>query len=228
MVTAVIAAGGMGTRMGAGFNKVYMPLAGTEIIARTVSAFEDCGVVDEIIVVTGNDDIPLFNDIAKKYGFKKISSVICGGKTRAGSVYNGLKAASGDIVLIHDGARALITGEEITRVTEDCKKYGAAALGVKCKDTLKSSDENGFISGTLDRETTYQIQTPQAFLRSDIIRAHETSDNASAATDDCMLAESIGIKIKITEGSYENIKLTTPSDIAVGEEILKRRSERCG
>lgn len=226
MITAVIAAGGKGTRMGAGFNKVYMRLAGIEIITRTVSAFENCSIIDEIIVVTGENDIPVFKDISKKYKFKKVTSVICGGETRSKSVYNGIMAASGDIVLIHDGARALITSEEICRTAEDCKKYGAAALGVKCKDTLKSCDENGFISGTLDRETTYQIQTPQAFFRNDIIRAHELFDDP-AVTDDCMLAERAGIKIKITEGSYENIKLTTPSDIAIGEEIIKRRTAQC-
>lgn len=223
MITAIIAAGGKGTRMGAGFNKVYMALSGTEIIVRTVSVFEKCAAVDEIVVVTGDDDTARFKLLAGQYGFKKISAVVCGGNTRSESVYNGLRAASGSIVLIHDGARALITENEIERVISDCRRYGAAALGVKCKDTLKKADADGFINSTLDRETTYQIQTPQAFFKNDILRAYKAAEGLDA-TDDCMLAERAGIKIKITEGSYENIKLTTPSDIAVGEEILKRRT----
>lgn len=220
MITAIIAAGGKGTRMGADRNKVYLELCGMKIIARTVSAFEMNANIDEIVVVTGENDIPMFNDIAQKHGFKKIKTVTCGGATRVESVYNGLRQASGEIVLIHDGARALIKQHEIDDVIADCKKYGAAALGVKCKDTLKASDSMGFVAGTIDRESTYLIQTPQAFFRDEIIKAHETV-NDNTATDDCALAERIGMKIKITEGSYDNIKLTTPSDIAVAERILK-------
>lgn len=223
MVTAIIAAGGSGTRMGAGINKVYLESDGIEIIARTVSVFEKSDIIDEIIVVTGINDIPLFNELINKYCFKKISAVVQGGGTRAESVYNGLIQASGEIVLIHDGARMLITVDEIERVFNDCKKFGAAALGVKCKDTLKISD-NGFICGTLDRETTYQIQTPQVFYKDTIIKAHQNAKD-NTATDDCALAEQIGVKIKITEGSYENIKITTPSDLAIAHEILKKRGE---
>ncbi len=225
MVTAIIAAGGKGTRMGAGINKVFLPLCGMEIIARTVSVFDSSPLIDEIVVVTGAGDIPLFNEIAAKYSFGKISAVVCGGETRAESVRNGLTAAKGDIVLIHDGARALITSEEIAAVLDDCVKYGAAALGVKCTETLKSTDGSGFISATLDREHTYLIRTPQAFIRSQILDAHNTPDAASA-TDDCMLAERAGIKIKITPGSSENIKLTEPADLIIGEEILKRREAK--
>lgn len=223
MVTAIIAAGGSGTRMGAGINKVYLECDGIPIIARTVSVFEKSDIIDEIIVVTGINDISLFKELSLKYGFRKISAVIQGGSTRAESVYNGLTHANGEIVLIHDGARMLITTEEIEQVFDDCKKFGAAALGVKCKDTLKINN-GGFIAGTLDRETTYQIQTPQAFYKDTIIKAHQNAKD-NTATDDCALAEKIGVKIKITEGSYENIKITTPSDLAIAHEILKKRGE---
>lgn len=224
MVTAIIAAGGKGTRMGADINKIFLPLGAMEIISRTISAFENCPRIDETVVVTAENDLPILRRVLKKYGFKKLAAIVAGGSTRAESVRNGLNAASGDIVLIHDGARPLITEDEILRVIDDCEKYGAAALGVKCKDTLKKSDADGFIETTLDRETTYQIQTPQAFYRKDILRAHSLPGSESA-TDDCALAERAGIKIKITEGSYENIKLTTPSDIIIGEEILRRRTQ---
>lgn len=223
MITAIIAAGGRGTRMGADINKVYLNLDGMEIIARTVLAFEENQEIDEIIVVTGEADILRFEEIQRHYGFCKISAVVVGGGTRAESVYNGLKKSKGDIILIHDGARALISQEEINNVITDCKKYKAAALGVKCKDTLKASTD-GFITATLDRETTYQIQTPQAFMREIILSAHQNAcDNLT--TDDCGMVEAMGVKIKITEGSYDNIKLTTPSDMAIGSEILKRRSK---
>lgn len=225
MVTAVIAAGGKGTRMGAGMNKVYMKLAGIEIIARTVSVFENSSSIDEIIVVTGENDIDAFREIERRCDFRKVAAVICGGAARSESVYNGLLKASGDIVLIHDGARALITEEEIDAVLADCRKYGAAALGVKCKDTLKIADSGGFIAATADRERTYQIQTPQAFFKDVIISAHRAAED-NTSTDDCALAERMGVRIKITEGSYDNIKLTTPSDIAIGEEILKRRAAK--
>lgn len=221
MITAIIAAGGKGTRMGAGINKVYLDLCGMEIIARTVLAFERCDNIDEIVVVTGENDIDTFKRLMKKYGFRKISSVVCGGKTRVDSVYNGLACANGDIVLIHDGARALITQKEIDDVIADCKKYGAAALGIKCCDTLKFS-ENGFISGTANRDTVYRIQTPQAFYKKDILLAHKTAPDKNV-TDDCALAEQLGIKIKITEGSDENIKLTSPSDMIAAVNILRWR-----
>lgn len=221
MITAVIAAGGKGTRMGADINKVYLYLGGMQVIARTVSAFEKCDNIDEIIVVTGKNDIENFNKIIREYDFRKVAAVVCGGETRVDSVYNGLSHANGDMVLIHDGARALITEKEINDVIEDCKKYGAAALGVKCCDTLKYS-ENGFISGTANRDTVYRIQTPQAFYKKDIMLAHETAPDKNV-TDDCALAEQLGIKIKITEGSGENIKLTSPPDMITATNILRWR-----
>ena len=223
MVTAIIAAGGSGTRMGAGINKVYLECDGTPIIARTISVFEKSDIIDEIIVVTGINDIEMLKELVKKYNFKKVSAVTEGGSTRAESVYNGLMHANGEIVLIHDGARMLITVDEIEKVFNDCKEFGAAALGVKCKDTLKIND-SGFIAGTLDRETTYQIQTPQVFYKDTIIKAHQNAKD-NTATDDCALAEQMGVKIKITDGSYDNIKITTPSDLAIAHEILKKRGE---
>lgn len=223
-ISAVIAAGGKGSRMGASKNKVYLELEGIEVIARTVSVFEKNRNTDEIIIVTGKDDIEIFEELAVKYKFHKIRAVVCGGKTRAESVVKGLEKVNGEIVLIHDGARALITDAEINAVIEDCRKFGAAALGVRCKDTLKSADDKGFIASTIDRESTYMIQTPQAFFADDIKNAYQSVNNLNL-TDDCAVAEKAGIKIKITEGSSENIKLTTPSDMAVGAEIIRRRSQ---
>ena len=222
MVSVIIAAGGKGTRMGADINKVYLKLSGKEILVHTIEAFQQNKNVDEVIVVTGECDIEKCKTLAQKHNLTKVSAIVCGGDTRQKSVYNGIIASKCDIVAIHDGARALISQEEINAVIADCKKYGAAALGVKVKDTLKASDD-GFISKTVDRSNMYAIHTPQVFAREDIIKAHQAAQNLHA-TDDCGLAENIGIRIKITEGSYNNIKITTPEDMIMAEAILKGRN----
>ncbi len=224
MISAVIVAGGQGKRMGAGFNKLFLKLCGKEIIAHTLSVFENCGVIDEIILVTGEGDKLLMCEIADREGFKKISAVVEGGRERSDSVYNGLKAANGDIVAIHDGARCLVTEPEIIKVIEDAQKYGAAALGVKVKDTLKSIDETGKITATVDREKTIQIQTPQVFRLSEIKELHKRAamENATV-TDDCSVFERYGKDVYVTLGEYENIKITTPSDVAIGERIIQQR-----
>lgn len=222
-ITAVIVAGGKGTRMGAQMNKVFLPLLGREMLFYTVSAFESNKNIESIIVVTGKDDIDKCRSLVKKYGFTKVEHITEGGATRRQSVRNGLYKASGDIVLIHDGARALVTDEEINSTINDCISFGAAAAGVKCKDTLKR-EENGFIAGTIDRESTYLIQTPQAFALDRIRSLHDRAEREGfEATDDCMIAEHYGMKIKISEGSYNNIKLTTPEDMLTGEQILMKR-----
>ena len=205
-ITAVIVAGGKGTRMGADKNKVFLKILGREVLYYTISAFEKNDKIDD------------------KYDIKKVSYITEGGTTRQESVMNGLKKAEGDIVLIHDGARALVTDDEINNSVADCIKFGAAAVGVKCKDTLKSADSDGFIAGTVDREKTFMIQTPQVFYLDKILDMHQKAlDENFVATDDCMIAEHYGVKIKISDGSYDNIKLTTPEDMIIGERILRKR-----
>lgn len=226
-VSAVIAAGGRGTRMGAGFNKVFMELNGKEILLHTIRAFDESPFVDEIIVVTGAEDIERVQNLAKEHNIKKLVCVTEGGSTRRASVYNGIIRASGDMIAVHDGARCLISVQEIEDVIRDCEKYGAAAVGVISKDTLKSADDDGFIIGTIDRSRTYQIQTPQVFMRDVLLDAHEAAiRDGFEPTDDCALAERMGIRIKITAGSYDNIKITTPEDIPVAERILSRRKNK--
>lgn len=222
-ITAVIVAGGKGTRMGGGKNKVFLKILNREVLYYTVSAFENNNRICDIIIVTGKDDIAECARLTESLNFKKVKRITEGGETRQQSVMNGLLAADGDIVLIHDGARALVTDNEINSSIDGCISCGAAAAGVKCKDTLKSA-ENGFIAGTIDRERTYLIQTPQTFHLREIKSMHErAAKEGFEATDDCMIAEHYGIKIKISEGSYENIKLTTPEDMIIGERILRKR-----
>ena len=223
MVTAVIAAGGKGRRMGYKENKVFMKILDKEIILHTLEAFEKNEDIDEIIVVAGENEHRRIAQMAK--GIKKMRAVTTGGRTRQESVRNGIAFANGDIILVHDGARALIAQSEITKAVNAAKEYGAAAVGVKVKDTLKSS-KDGFISGTIDRETVYQIQTPQAFSRDIIIKAHKMAQESGRDfTDDCGAVEEMGNRIKIIDGSYDNIKITTPEDIEIAEKILKKRSE---
>lgn len=217
MNSAIIVAGGKGRRMGADKNKVFLDLAGEPVLVRTVKAFQANKKIDEIIVITGKDDIDEAKNILSC--FDKISAIGEGGETRQQSVYNGIKLSKGDMLLIHDGARALISQKEIDDVIEECSKYNAAALGVMCKDTLKSVNCDGFITATVDRSSTYHIHTPQAFSRSIILSAHEKAiRDGFEATDDCALVEHYGGKIKLTEGSYNNIKLTTPIDMIIGKE----------
>ncbi len=218
-VSAIIVAAGSGTRMGAGKNKVFLELFGKTILEHTVSVFENCACISEIIVVTNE------LEEAKKVlsAYKKVKNIVPGGNVRGESVKNGLYAASGDIACIHDGARALILPEDVEKVVLAAKEFGAAALGVKCKDTLKQADENGFISGTLDREYVYNIQTPQVFGMAAIKEMYEKCEESF--TDDCALAEKYGQAVKIVDGSYDNIKITTPDDLELAAKILEKRGK---
>lgn len=225
MVSAVIVAGGKGTRMGAGYNKVFMELSDLSIISRTVSVFDACNEIDEIVIVTAEDDIPKMTEVTKDYS--KVKEITVGGELRQDSVYNGLLKVKGDIVLIHDGARCLVTENIIKGVVSDVNAYGAAATGVTVKDTLKSVDAVGNIIATVDREKTVQIQTPQGFKKDEIIEMHKRARvDKLEVTDDCSVFEHYGKIVHFTRGSYDNIKITTPIDIAIGEEILKRRAQR--
>lgn len=222
-LSALICAAGSGKRMNAGKNKVFLSLCGRPVLYYAVSAFER-SAVSEIVIVTGSGDVEECKRLVSDYGFKKVKAVVTGGDTRQQSVYRGLAECTGDIVAIHDGARALISESEIASSIADCLNYGASAVGTRCKDTLKKADADGFIEATLDRETTYCIATPQVFELSHIKAAHEKAlAEGFAATDDCSLYERMGGRIRITEGSYENIKLTTPDDLLLAEKILRKR-----
>lgn len=223
---AVIVAAGTGSRMMAGINKVFLPIFHQEMLCYTIEAFEASPLISNIILVTGERDTARCHELAEQRHYQKLKHILSGGASRRQSVFAGLKACCADFVCIHDGARALITPEEIEKVLKDAFQFQAAALGVCVKDTLKDVDENGFIQGTIDRERTYQIQTPQVFRRDKILYFHEKADKYNIqVTDDCALAEHFGMRVKVTKGSYENIKLTTPEDIFIAEKILKRRME---
>ncbi len=219
---AVIAAAGMGKRMGAGIPKQFLMLNGKPIILHTVLAFDKCHEVDEIVVVTGKEDIELTKNILKD--IKTPLSVVAGGAERQNSVYNGLMALSGDIdyVLIHDGARPFIEEKYIIKIIEEVKKFQACIMGVRTKDTIKLCSENGFISETPPRETLWNALTPQAFSLKVIKSAYDkVLSSGITVTDDAMAAEFIGVKPKMIEGSYKNIKITTPEDLEIAKTFFK-------
>lgn len=218
-VAAVIAAGGSSTRMGK--DKLLMDLCGKSVIVRTVEAFSSCGFFDEIIVVSSYDNIQAFSEEFNKSNLSV--KLVPGGKTRGESSLNGIKASESDYVLIHDGARPLVTKKIIEETLEECIKYGAAATGVRAKDTIKQVDGDLFIANTVPRETAMLIQTPQAFSREDILKAYESADGSE--TDDCAVAEKSGNVIKLVEGSYENLKLTTPEDVITAREIISSKEK---
>ena len=196
-------------------DKMLMPLSGKSVIERTVEVFKNCGFFDEIIV------------LASKNNIKKISALLPdvvvteGGATRGESVVCGLKNTKSEFVLIHDGARPLITKDIIEKTAEECIISGCAAVGVGSKDTVKTATD-GIITGTVPRDNCILIQTPQGFKRNDLITAYEKF--GTKETDDCGVMEKMGAKIKIIEGNYENLKLTTPEDILTAEKILSKRT----
>ncbi len=219
-VAAVIVAAGNSTRMGT--PKQFIPLNGRPLIAHTLAAFEQCAAIGEIVVVAREEDDTRLREIAEAYGITKLSAIVCGGSTRQQSVRNGVNACHADYVAIHDGARPLVTPAIIERVIQGAVQYGAATAAVRTKDTVKIADENGVVIETPDRTALWNVQTPQIFEKALYERAwqHAVAQNLDF-TDDCQLVEALGESVKLVEGSYTNIKVTTPEDVPFAEELLR-------
>ena len=228
MTSAIIVAAGKGTRMrsAAAVSKQYIEIMGKPVILRTIEKFAESEAVDEIVVVLSKDDEAYFREnIFSKIKSKKTVKIAYGGKERFESSLNGIKATSQDseTILIHDGVRPFVKISEIERVSIRAKETGAAVLAVKAKDTVKLVSD-GIIESTPDRERVYLIQTPQGFSRKLLIAAYEdllNSKDGFMPTDDASVVERFGARVSIVEGSYENIKITTVSDLAFAEAILK-------
>ncbi len=223
-VSAVIVSAGNSTRMG-GINKQFLEIDGMPVIARSIKAFQDNSLIDEIVIVTRFQDVESVRELVKKYSFFKVNTIVCGGDTRQESVLNGLNFVSddADLIAIHDGARPLVSDSVITETIKVASVYGAAATGVKVKDTVKQVDDNNTIVATPDRAYLRFIQTPQIFNKSLYLDAVKTVKNSKDFTDDCMLIEAYGKTVKFVDGEYENIKITTPEDIELAENYLKRK-----
>lgn len=222
--TAIIVAAGDSTRMGYKLSKQLIPLCGRPAIEYTLRAFQDCDMIDEIDIVTRPQDI---NDVAQiAFQFKKVMGIISGGTDRAESVRKGIRNTSKKTThyVIHDGARVMITPDEICRVLNVAFETGAATLGTPVIDTIKVAGEDGNILSTPDRSTLWAVQTPQVFERDLYLRAIDYAvENDLSVTDDCSLVEALGVPVKIVRGEYTNLKLTTPSDVAIAEALLKRK-----
>lgn len=223
-VCAVIVAAGRGTRMGADVNKQFLNIMDKPILYYTLKAFENCSLIDDIILVTAAREMEYCkNDILAKYDIKKVSDIVEGGLERQHSVYNGLMACRNcDIVLIHDGARPFVDNRIIKEGILFAREYGACTCGVQPKDTIKLKAGNGFSESTLDRDLLFAVQTPQCFKYDVIVSCHEKAFKDDVkATDDTSIAEYCGYKVYLYEGSYNNIKITTPEDLVIGEKILE-------
>lgn len=220
---AIILAAGRGKRMGADTNKQFINIADKPLLYYTVAAFNDNPLIDEIILVCAEDEIEYCRqEVVEKYNFSKVGDIVAGGRERQDSVYNGLLAAQeSNIVLIHDGARPFVSKAIIEDGIKFAKLYGACACGVMPKDTIKLKDSEGFSEKTLDRASLFSVQTPQCFKYELIMDCHEKNQKSKAiVTDDTMLVEAYGHKVFLYEGSYMNMKITTPEDIFVAERML--------
>lgn len=225
--TAVIVAAGKGRRMGTEISKQFLPLGGKEILAHTVEKFEQASVVRDIILVTGADSLKDVQAMVQEYGWKKVISVVAGGKERQDSVYSGLKQLREDteIVLIHDGVRPFVTEKIIEDSVTVAKEIGGCVAGVPAKDTIKVCNGENIAVATPDRSTLWQIQTPQTFRKDLILQAYEgAAQEGVIGTDDASLAEHSGYPVKVIMGSYRNIKITTKEDLLIGEAFLKEET----
>lgn len=228
---AVVLAGGQGKRMKSAVQKQYLILDGRPLIAHALLAFE-ASPVDAVVLVVGAGEIPYVKkEILAPLGLSKVTAVVEGGRERVHSVYEGLKALTDcDYVLIHDGARPLVSGEIIRRAMEGAVRYGACVAAMPVKDTIRVADGEGFSAETPDRSRLWQIQTPQAFsyevIRSAYDRVMADESLLTGITDDAMVVERQGgPAVKLVEGSYENLKVTTPEDLILAEALLNFRKK---
>ncbi|NMO97539.1 2-C-methyl-D-erythritol 4-phosphate cytidylyltransferase [Paenibacillus lemnae] len=225
---AVIVAAGKGSRMGTRESKQFLHIGGKPIVVQTMDIFNRLPWIQQIVLVTGRDDVERCEAWISAYGLDKVSAVIPGGRERQESVYLGIKQMHTEWVMIHDGVRPFVTTEEITTCRDTAVSEGAAVLAVPVKDTIKQVNGQGLITGTPDRQSLWAVHTPQAFRLSELMRAHETAQqDGFAATDDAMLLEHIGLPVAVAEGKYSNIKITTPEDLEYAA-FMGRNKEETG
>jgi 2-C-methyl-D-erythritol 4-phosphate cytidylyltransferase len=219
MSEVIIVGAGASTRM-KGINKLMIKIEGKTVIEKSIEAFQKVPSVEKIVLVSSESNFAFFNELSNNYS--KIFDVVKGGKERQDSVYNGLKAlekTGESIVMIHDGARPFISREIIEKAEKECEDCDAAVVAVKAKNTIKMV-RNGFVEKTLDRSLLWEMQTPQVIKKSIAFNAFKKAfEEGFYGTDDVQLVERVGGKVKIIEGSYDNIKITTPEDVKIAEII---------
>ncbi len=246
-VTALLLAAGSGTRFGADGNKVYVQACGQPLLQYSLDVLLGNAYVDEVVLVVRDGEQELAETIERAelllkfnrnrtdspdgeggQGESKPVTYTIGGATRAESVRRGLAASNGEIVLIHDGARPMIRNSFVTHCVEAMADFPGATMAVRSKDTIKLGDERDVVTATTERSHTWVVQTPQCFRREALMEAHEKYGKDPGITDDCMLLELCGQDVKLVEGDYTNIKVTTPEDLTLAEAFLRREGKRAG
>jgi 2-C-methyl-D-erythritol 4-phosphate cytidylyltransferase len=225
----VIPAAGQGKRMGAGYNKQFLSLMGQPILAHTVRLFQESSYVSEIVIVGAESDLLVIKEIVYLNKFEKVVAISQGGAQRQASVHAGVQALSPTIqrVVVHDGARPLLTLQAFHRFLRDTEDFSAAIMGIQLKDTIKRVDTSGKVLETPPRERLRAVQTPQIFDRGILEEAHNQAASVGYySTDDAALLEWMGYPVQMVEGSLENIKVTTPDDLWFAERILAMREAR--
>lgn len=227
---AIVLAAGKGKRMNSDTLKQYMLLKGRPLLYYCLKTFED-SFVDEVVLVTFTEEIEYCRkEIVEKYGLSKVNKIVTGGKERYHSVAAGLNAIEdADYVFIHDGARPFVTEDILEKLFRDACEFGSAICAVRVKDTIKIADDQGFAITTPNRHSLWQMQTPQTFEFAVIKEAYRNLIDSEVrilsqgieVTDDAMVLETFtNRKIRLTEGDYHNIKITTPEDLEIGEVFL--------
>ncbi len=224
---AIVPSAGRGVRMKSRGPKVLTLLLGRPLLAWTLEPILEVGFFSEILVACSPEDRPLLNRfLSEEIGRSQLIRLIMGGETRQDSVANCLReiSAESELVAIHDGARPLLTSQLLMDVLRRADETGAAIAAIPCKDTVKACNEEGIVTETLDRSRLHLVQTPQCFRHGLIVSAYEKAQREGfTATDDAAVVERMGVAVHVVMGSYENIKVTTPEDILICEEILRRR-----
>lgn len=222
--TVLLPAAGSGKRMGAGQNKLFLELKGVPILIHTLQVFEQDPLCEHIVLATKEEERPFIEQLLGRFHITKVAAITTGGAERQHSVYACLKVSpTQGIVLVHDAARPFIKQEVIHQLVQTAKERGSAIAAVRAKDTMKKV-ENGVIQETVDRESLWIIQTPQAFQFSLLEKAERRAQEEDfLGTDEAMLVERLGEKVYIVESTYDNVKMTTQEDLLFGEVILNKQ-----
>jgi len=226
MISAIIVAAGKGTRMKNSLRKQYLLLAGRPVLAHTLLVFDACSLIENIILVVPKEDFNYCDEnVLSLITLRNNVTLISGGAKRQDSVYNGLLAIdnkSANIVVIHDGVRPFVSPEQLNACVIGAKKYGACILGIPVDSTLKQINNSGYVDKTIERDTIWLAQTPQAFQHSLLIKAYDKARQEDfSGTDDAMLVERLGGSVKVISGSKHNIKITTREDLELARAILE-------
>ncbi|MDT3428585.1 2-C-methyl-D-erythritol 4-phosphate cytidylyltransferase [Paenibacillus forsythiae] len=225
-VGVVVVAAGRGTRMGTEESKQYLLLQGKPIVLHTLEVFQRHERISEIVLVAGAEDRERCRKWIDEYGLSKVKDIVAGGAERQHSVYRGLERLSTEWVMVHDGVRPFVRPADIDACYEEAERTGASILAVPVKDTIKQVDGQGRVLSTPDRRSLWAVQTPQTFRLSQLRAAYEAAEKEGfVGTDDSSLAERAGIPVAVVEGSYDNIKITTPDDLEYAEFTVAKRRE---